>query len=267
MKIVLIINLLFLITISYAVPGDTIRTVSFGYYRVMGLAYDSKDRGIWISASQDYNIVLFCKYDNSLDTKLRNWIQLKDAYHCSDITYPYFYNGNDCLAIVDEKSPIIKIYNPNDGSFLGSIPDPPITGPTVGIAVGEDETIIFISNFNRNYLQRWNGASWTNFGTTLSKACGVSYAWNHIFIIHQPEVKKLRVLKKNGSFMRDIPLNNWGSYYMIGLCRGRDNIVGKNESLYTAIIYPANYIREIEIGDLNTDIETTSLGDIKALFH
>ncbi|HEC80095.1 MAG TPA: hypothetical protein ENI43_02455 [Firmicutes bacterium] len=59
--------------------------------------------------------------------------------------------------------------------------------------------------------------------------------------------------------------------YVWGLSRCRENISGYNESLYAAIsdsdYYGIGIIYEIEVGDYNTAIHSSSVGEIKALFH
>jgi hypothetical protein len=168
---------------------------------------------------------------------------------------------------VDYSRPAMRIYNKTNGNYLGSLSILPYGNSLFsGIASDYNEVYLYVAGGDGK-IRKWNGYEWSDFGDVLENSQGVAYGWNHVFVVHSYNTYEIRVFKSDGTFVKDISLNNWGDYYMCGLCRGRDNVVNSSESIYVACHYPASVIKEIEIGDFNqTDIKITSFGDIKALF-
>ncbi|OQX90831.1 MAG: hypothetical protein B6D57_01870 [Candidatus Coatesbacteria bacterium 4484_99] len=96
----------------------------------------------------------------------------------------------------------------------------------------------------------------------------ISSNYKHIKNIHSC----IWVYDLDGNVDDKIELNNLETRsYVWGLSRGRENISGYNESLYAVIsdsdYYGIGIIYEIEVGDYNTAINSSSVGEIKAMFH
>jgi hypothetical protein len=270
-----LLSLIIFLTLAsyvYSAPGDTIRTIATGNYSVRGLAFDPSDKGIWIAANLGPNNVQFCKLNNDLSNYIQNWKTLQGMYWVFDIAYPYAYSGIDCIAVIDQNSPRIRLFKPSTGENVYNYAQDPYSGGIdSGIDVNYNKSYMYATNYNFTSLMMWNGGSWNPWVTmTASPAMGVAYGWSRVFVIFSTPSYSISVYRDNGDngvFETSYSLKSWNSY-MVGISRGRDNIVGSDESLYVACFYPSNAIKEVEIGQFNqTGIETASIGDIKALFH
>ncbi|MGQ9705574.1 MAG: hypothetical protein ACUVWP_01040 [bacterium] len=267
-----VFTLLAVVGLVYSVPGDTISTIPTGNYSVRGLAFDPDDKGIWLTANLAPNNVVFAKYVNDFSGQMQGWMTLQGAYWCFDSGYYNLYSNMKCLAVIDQNSPRIRLYKTSTGEKVYEYAQDPFSGGyDEGLACNYNGVNMYATNYNFNTIMMWDGTSWktwTSLGNT--PPMGVAYGWKHVFVVFSSPTYKISVYKDNGAsgeFVTSYTLRNWNSY-MVGLSRGRDNIVGPNESLYVACFYPSNAIKEVEIGQFNqTGIETTSVGDIKALFH
>jgi len=275
MRGLIVVALMLAVVSAYAAKGDTVLSFTLSGQPangVRGLAYDPTDGNIWAAGPQATSNIIFCKFKNDTSHAIvNNWIQAASMYWVFDIGWKYTYSGTDCLVFIDQNAPRICLQNPTTGARVGTLADPNSSSYDEGIEGDYKNgwgTTLYCDNYGATILYKWNGTSWSNFGTTLSPAMGCAYGWNHIFVIHTANTYTIRVLKAtDGTLEEDIPLNNWGTKYMVGLARGRDNYNGTNETLYTATFYPSSTIYEIDIGQYNqTSIETTSVGNIKALF-
>jgi len=257
----------------FSTPGDTIDTFTLeGQPKegLHGLAYDPEDGNIWCAGPNATDDCYFCKFKNIPPHDIvQNWQKLQNMRRVYDIAYPYDYYGTDTIVAVDSTAPRIKIYNKNNGSNLSYLSSDPFGGSTVGIDSNKfDKLSLYSSGASSSYfIKKWTGSSWDNWTTSGYYPLGIAFGWNHVFVIHNEPTNSIWVFNLDSTKYSEIKLKNWGSTYMYGLCRGRDNVVYSNETLYTTCEYPSIVIKEIEIGDYNTDIETSSIGDIKAIFH
>jgi len=275
MKIIMTIFILGFVSLVYSSPGDTIREFTLSgqpSYGIRGLEYDPYDGNIWCAGPNSQDNVIFCKFlSGQVDSIVHNWQRLDSQHWCFDIAYKYVYDGRDCIVVCDSTSPRYKLYDVVDGSYVGFLPDAFSGGYNEGISADYKNNwgvTLYASNYSYTDIMRWDGSSWSNWATTMSPSMGLCYGWAHVFnIITSPVYKILSFYVADGQMDNEIQLNNWGTTYMVGLARGRDNYNGTNETLYTACYYPSNFIREIDIGNYNqTGIEATSVGNIKALF-
>ncbi|MGQ9705570.1 MAG: hypothetical protein ACUVWP_01020 [bacterium] len=276
MKIITIIFILSAITFIHSSPGDIVREFTLEGQPaggVRGLEYDPADGNIWAVGPNTQNNVYFCKFiSGQVNSIVHIWQRLDGQYWCFDVAYKYVFDGKDCIVVCDSASPRYKLHDVKDGSYVGFLPDAYTDGYNVGIGADYKNNwgvTLYASNYSYTDIMRWNGSSWSVWATTSSPSMGICYGWAHVFnIITEPVYKILSFHIADGKMDNEIQLNNWGTCYMVGLARGRDNYDGKNETLYTACFYPSNFIREIDIGQYNqTGIETTSVGNIKALYH
>jgi len=197
-----------------------------------------------------------------------------------DIAYPFWYSSQDAIAVLESISDIensitnspmpVKMFNKTNGEYLGELSEYPFNGGfAYGLTVNYDKKTLYATSDVVKYVERWNGSSWEKFADCDIGAMGCAYAWGYIFVVHANPVFQIWVISAtDGTLVDKITLWNWDYYKVWGLSRGRRDIAGKNESLYVACEDTVNYvIREIEVGDYNTDIETTSVGEIKAIFR
>jgi hypothetical protein len=266
-----VIGLFFIAIYAFSAPGDTIRTFTLDgqpYDGVNGLAYDPEDGNIWAAGVGDsYNKCYFCKFKNDESHSIvQNWQLLQGQWFVYDIAYPYFF-GKDTIVAIDMNSPRCKVHDKDNGQYLYYLSTDPFGSYSCGIEANKnDKLTLYASGYDRLRINVWNGYSWSKWADCDNYALGVAFGWNHIFVIHS-QINKISVFNIDGTKDSEINLNNWTSSSMYGLSRGRDNCVGENDSLYTTCYYPSKVIKEIEIGDYNTMVETTSIGDIKAMFH
>ncbi|MGQ9705681.1 MAG: hypothetical protein ACUVWP_01580 [bacterium] len=165
-------------------------------------------------------------------------------------------------------SPILKIYNKDNGLKLGNFSKDPFGSSTIGIEANKnDKLTLYAGNGSGNTIKKWDGSEWNYWANCGVHPFGTAFGWNHVFVVLSSTPYSIEVFDLDGNKITDIRLNNWDTGIMYGLCRGRDNVVGENDSLYITVYYPSVAIKEIEIGDYNTVINTTSIGDIKAIFH
>ena len=277
MKSLLILLVILSVGCVYAGKGDIISEFTLSGQPtggVRGLAYDPYDGNIWAAGPNDLYENIFCKFENDeTHTIVQQWQLLEGQYWIFDIGYKYIFDGKDCIVTwAHHPHDNYYLYDKTDGSYIGSLPDPFPSGYGEGVS-GDYENgwgvTLYVTNYGYDDIMKWDGSLWTVWATTLSPAMGCCYGWSHVFVIHTYPAYKIRSIRVSDSTVEeDIPLNNWGECYMVGLSRGRDNFDGINETLYTATFFPSNLIKEIDIGNYNqTDIEATSVGNIKAMFN
>ncbi|MGQ9706794.1 MAG: hypothetical protein ACUVWP_07350, partial [bacterium] len=272
MKEIITICLLFLISDLFSSPGDTIDTFTLEGQPgegMRGLSYDPVDGNIWCAGTNSNDDCYFCKFKNIPPHDIiQNWQKLQGHHIAYDIAYPYQYNNSDTIVVIDTPYPRLKIYNKYNGQYLGGISQDPFGGNSVGVESNRYENTLYASGASSSYIiKKWNGSSWDNWATSGYYPLGIAFGWNHVFVIHNDPTNYIWVFNLDGTKYEEIKLNKWNSTYMYGLSKGRDNVVNNNETLYTTCLYPSMVIKEIEIGDYNTVINTTSIGDIKAIFH
>ncbi|MGQ9706679.1 MAG: hypothetical protein ACUVWP_06735 [bacterium] len=265
---------LILVPVSvFSAVGDTISefTVSGQPSQgIRGLEKDWVDGHIWYAGPDSMNNCNFAKFHLTNHSLVKNWKQLKNHVWVYDIAYPYRYNNTDCIIAVDQVSPRLRLYNPQNGNNESSFSSDPFTGgENRGLGANPGTQDLFATNGSQMQVMRWNGLSWSNFASySEQQNAGVCYGWHHIFVIYSMGTFKIKVFNEGGENVANYNLNNWGGAQMMGLACGRENGVGANETLFTAVYYPISVIREIEIGDFNkTEIITASIGDIKSIFH
>jgi len=257
---------------SYASPGDIINEFTISgqpAQGIRGLEKDWSDGNIWCAGSESMNNCSFAKFHQATHTLTKNWKQLKNHVWVYDIGYPYNYGNTNCIVAVDQVSPRIRLYDPQNGNNVGSFSSDPFTGgENRGLGSKAGTQNLYATNGSQTQMMRWNGVSWSSFTSYIEQEnSGVCYGWHHIFVIFSTGIYKIKVFDESGSNVANYNLNNWGGAQMMGLACGRENGAGNNETLFTAVYYPISVIREIEIGDFNTTgITATSLGEIKAVF-
>ena len=279
MRGIIVLTLFLAVVSAYAAKGDTLATFTLSGQPangVRGLAYDPTDGNIWAAGPQAANNIIFCKFKNYDDTHaiVTNWVTANSAqYWVFDIGWKYTLSGTDYLVMLDQNAPRIRLIKPSDGSVGGTLTDAFSGGYDEGIEGDYTNgwgTTLYCTNYNFTSVMKWNGTTWASFATCSTPAMGNAMGWNHVFVIHTSTVYAIWVFKcSNGTQDDTITMNNWGTTYMVGLSRGRDNWHGTtSETLYTACFYPSNNIKEIDIGNYNqTEISPTSVGDIKSMFH
>ncbi|MGQ9705583.1 MAG: hypothetical protein ACUVWP_01085 [bacterium] len=236
------------------------------------MAYDPADGCIWVAGPNTTNAIIFGKFDPKTKTMKQNWQQVQNQYWVFDIGYKYTYSGKDCLVMLDQNSPRIRLKDPANGADMGTLTDAFSGGYDEGIEGDYKNNwgvTLYCTNYSFTQVMKWNGTNWVSFATCGNPAMGSCYGWGHVFVIHTSPLYRIYVFKaSDGSKVEEIPLNNWGTTYIVGLARGRDNYSGTADTVYTACFYPSNVIKEIDIGNYNqTGIETTSVGNIKSMFH
>jgi len=274
MKSLLILLVILSVGCVYAGKGDIISEFTLSgqpVSGVRGLAYDPSDGNIWAAGPNAVNDVIFAKFDIVTHEIVQNWQNVQSQYWVFDIGWKYKYNGIDCLVMVDQNLPRIRLINPSDGSFMGYLPDSFNGGYDEGMEGDYDNNwgvTLYSTNYSYEFIMKWNGSSWADWGPTLYPVMGCAYGWAHVFFIHTSPTYQIRSIKTSDGFIEeDIPLKNWGTCYMVGLSRGRDNYYNTEDTLFVACFYPANVIREVSIGNYNqTDITPTSVGSIKSMF-
>jgi len=280
MRGIIVLTLFLAVVSAYAAKGDTLATFTLSGQPangVRGLAYDPTDGNIWAAGPQATSNIIFCKFKNYDDTHaiVNNWLTASGMYWVFDIGYKYTYSGTDTIVMLDQNAPRMRAIKPSDGSSVYTGFTDPFSGGGYLEGIEGDYTngwgtTLYLDNYSSTVVYKWNGTSWASFATCTSPAMGNAMGWNHVFVIHTSAVYAIWVFKcSDGSKDDTITMNNWGTTYMVGLARGRDNWHGQtNETLYTACFYPSNNIKEIDIGNYNqTEISPTSVGDIKSMFH
>jgi len=273
---------------AYSVPGDTLRTFTLDgqpKYGIDGLEYDPDDGNIWAAGNNygygELGYCYFCKFKNDATHNIiQKWQEFQGLILVRDIAYPFYYSSQDAIAVLEDGAYIansgflhpmpVKMFNKNSGEYLGMLPVYPFDGGFVyGLTVNYDKKTLYATSDVVKYVERWNGSSWEKFADCDTSAMGCAYAWGYIFVVHASPVFQIWVIDAtDGTLVDKITLWNWDYYKVWGLSRGRRDVVGKNESLYVACEDTVNYvIREIEVGDYNTGIEITSVGNLKAIFH
>jgi len=278
MKGLVILLVILSVIYAYAAKGDIVGEFTLEGQPtggVRGLAYDPADGNIWAAGPNDINDVIFAKFTNDTNHSIvQNWQKIQSQYWVYDIGYKYVYSGKDCIVVCCKPDPRIRLHDKSDGSYIGSLPDAFSGGYNEGIEGDYKNNwgvTLYCDNYNYTTVKKWNGSSWSDWATCTSPAMGCAFGWNHVFVIHTSSVYSIRVFRtSDGLKVEDIPLKNWGTKYMAGLSRSRENYNGTDETLYTAVFYPSNVIYEIDIGQYTGGpyiVETTSVGGIKALFH
>ncbi len=275
MKYILIAGVLLIAFTVFADPGDIIDTwYPSGHSNPRGLAVGEWGEGgepqsIWVAGPVNVYNCTFALLDNTDDHNIiQDWQQFSGAYWCFDIGFPYNYGGNDCIVAIDQNSPRLRLYDPNDGSHVDDMSDAFSGGYDEGCDCDPDTNYVYVTNYNFNDIKEWDGSSWSTFATCPgSPTMGVAVGWDHVLVVTTQYDYTIYIYDMSGNEEYSIPLNSWSSN-MVGMCCAHRDRVGNNESVYLAIFYPYNAIAEVEIEDLyGTTIESVSAGTIKALFH
>lgn len=272
MKFILIITLVFLTSSVFSTPGDIIDVFTIegqSIYGISGLAKDWDDGHVFACGVRSPNKCEYCKFATGDHSLIRDWQTLAQVHQCYDMGYPYVYNGIKTFVVADFDEPRLKIVNAETGGFLSYIIDPFVGIHNVGIGVNPANSYVFCTNEGYNECKVWNKSSWSSFASYDEGGnMGVAFGWEHVFIVFNDPVYKIKVFNINGEFVDEYLLSNWGTGYVKGLSCARENIVGGNESLYISIYYPNKVIKEVEIGNFSdVAVENLSLGQVKALFH
>jgi len=277
MKYVVVVLMFITAICVYANKGDTVSQFTLSGQPadgVRGLAYDPADGNIWCAGPNAIYNIIFAKFKNDTTHEIvQNWQSVENQYWVFDIGYKYTYSGKDCLVFCGKDGTRIWLKDPANGKHIGDIPDPFNGGYDEGIEGNYDSSwgvTLYATNYVYTLVRKWNGSSWENFAICSSPPMGLAYGWGYVFVIHTSSLYSIWVFRaSDGSKVEEIPLTYWGTKYMVGLARGRDNYngPGTGETLYTAVFYPSNLIYEIDIGNYNQqEIEPTSVGNIKALY-
>jgi len=269
--IVLLIAFAFAYSV-YGAAGDVISTFTLTgqpSYGVRGLAYDWSDGNVWAAGPvANYNIYLG-KFRPATRSLVGSWRSLKEPNWCFDLGYGYRIGGTRYIVLVDNRTPRIRLYT-TTGSYYGSLPDPFSGGYDEGAACDWDGRYIYASNYSFTAIYRWNTATWSPWATApASPVMGVAAAWGRVFVVTSASDYKIYEFgAETGSLQRSIPLNNWGTQYMVGMSIGRVDAKGGEESVFLAIFYPSFYICEVSVGDITAAaLAPASLGAVKALFR
>ncbi|HEC80219.1 MAG TPA: hypothetical protein ENI43_03075, partial [Firmicutes bacterium] len=130
MKYILIAGVLLIAFTVFADPGDIIDTwYPSGHSNPRGLAVGEWGEGaepqsIWVAGPVNVYNCTFALLDNTDDHNIiQDWQQFSGAYWCFDIGFPYNYGGNDCIVAIDQNSPRLRLYDPNDGSHVDDMSD------------------------------------------------------------------------------------------------------------------------------------------------
>ena len=275
MKYIFVAGVLLIAFTVFADPGDIIDTwYPSGHSNPRGLAVGEWGEGgepqsIWVAGPVNVYNCTFALLDNTDDHNIiQDWQQFSGAYWCFDIGFPYNYGGNDCIVAIDQNSPRLRLYDPNDGSHVDDMSDAFSGGYDEGCDCDPDTNYVYVTNYNFNDIKEWDGSSWSTFATCPgSPTMGVAVGWDHVLVVTTQYDYTIYIYDMSGNEEYSIPLNSWSSN-MVGMCCAHRDRVGNNESVYLAIFYPYNAIAEVEIEDLyGTTIESVSGGTIKALFH
>jgi len=275
MKRMLIFIVLLFASYTFSSPGDVIDSFMITgqpSHGIKGLAKDFDDGNIWAVGLETVDQVKFCKFDCNDHSLVQEWMDLQGAKYCLDIAYPYIYGGIPTIVVVDYYEPFLKMFNPGDGGYVGMVDEPFDDGYEVGLAANYYLNDLYCNNGDSDIFRecrRFHGSEWDTFITyDEENNMGVAYGWHHIFIIFSYPEFKIKVFDEQGIFVEEYELNEWGEAYMIGISCGREDVVGENESVFVALYYPSDMIREVEIGNFSkTGVERNSLGAIKAMFH
>ncbi|RLC44270.1 MAG: hypothetical protein DRH44_02840 [Candidatus Coatesbacteria bacterium] len=276
MRVLTIVSILLTtFLLLYADPGDIIRTFDLDGnqgYGIWGLAYDPEDGNIWAAQDKrDDDYSKFCKFRNDEGHEIiQDWQELENNIWVDDIAYPYSYEGKDTLVILDNSTDgptLMNIYDKETGEYLGRVTNEFLI--SYGIEASHNGNILYASDWLPGEIYTFYGYNWGWFSDCEEDAVGVAYGWERVFVIHNITPPSIWVFDLDGNLEDEIEVNGWDGYGVSGLSRGRENISGYNESLYVAVYDTHGYsiIYEIEVGDYNTAINSSSVGEIKALFH
>lgn len=256
----------------YGAAGDVIRTFAVSGQPssgIRGLAFDWRDANVWAAGPNTTQDVRLGKFRPGSGSLVGSWRPLTGAYWCFDIGYGYRIGGTRYIIQMGGSAPRCRVFT-TTGSYYGSFADPYTGGYDEGAACDWVGRYIYASNYSFTAIHRWNIATWSPWATVpAGPAMGVAAAWGRVFVITtSPDYKIYEFSDATGSLQRSIPLNNWGTRYMVGLSRGRVNAKAGEESVFVAIFYPASYICEVSVGDITgTAVAPSSLGCIKALYY
>jgi len=203
MKGLILVTLILAVVSAYAAKGDTLATFTLSGQPaggVRGLAYDPLDTNIFAAGPSETGKIIFCKFKNYDDTHpiINNWLTAASMYWVFDIGWKYTYSGTDCLVMLDQNSPRIHLIKPGDGSSVGTLTDAFSGGYDEGIEGDYTNgwgTTLYLDNYSYTNVYKWNGSSWTSWGTCSSPAMGIAMGWNHVFVIHTASVYAIWALK------------------------------------------------------------------------
>jgi len=234
---------------------------------VRGLAYDWSDGNIWAASPFGTSNIQFCKFNPTSGSVVQSWRPATGAYWVFDIGYGYQISGTRYLVFVDQNAPRVRLFT-TTGSYYGSLSDPFSGGYDEGIDCDWNGTNIYLTNYAYTNVYKWSGSSWANFGTVpATPPMGCATGWDKVFVVTTLSDYKIYQFSTTGSLERSIPLQGW-SYYMVGLCTGRVDVVGTEDSVFVAVFYPSGMVFEVSVGDVAASgIAPTSLGKIKSLYR
>ncbi len=257
---------------AHGVAGDVIRTFTIAGQPtngIRGLAFDGRDGNVWAAGPvTNYNISLG-KFRPGTGSLVGSWLSLTEPRWCFDIGYGYRIGGTRYIIIVDGSAPRLRLFT-TTGSYYGSFADPFSGGYDEGVACDWDGRYIYASNYSFTAVYRWNIAAWSSWANLpIGPVMGAAAAWDRVFVVTtSPDFKIYEFGAETGSLQRSIPLNNWGTQYMVGMSRGRVNVKAGEETVFLAIFYPSPYICEVSVGDVTgTAVAPSSLGKVKAVFR
>jgi hypothetical protein len=255
---------------AFAAAGDVIRTFTLEgqpAQGVRGLAYDWSDGNVWAAGPRGQNDVLFGKFDPASASVVGSWRAVTEPFWCYDIAYGYVISATPYLVLLDGHRPRIRLYT-TAGSYYGTLPDPFPDGYNEGCAC-DGPSNLYLTNYRYKDVYWWNGSTWKGWAKVPGeKPEGVAAGWGRVFVVTAASDYKIYEFgAETGSLQRSIPLNNWGTRYMVGMSIGRVNAKGGEESVFLAIYYPSSYICEVSVGDVTgAAVAPASLGKVKALF-
>jgi hypothetical protein len=233
-----------------------------------GLAYDWSDGNIWAAGPATTNVIQFGKFNPTTGSMVVNWATASGAYWVFDIGYGYQVSGTRYLVFVDQNAPRVRLFT-TTGSYYGSMSDPFSGGYDEGVDCDWDGTYVYLTNYAQTPIYRWTGSSWSSFATVpATPPMGCATGWGKVFAVTTSSDYKIYQYNTSGSLEASIPLQNWGTTYMVGMSIGRQNVVGSEDSVFLAVFYPSSMIYEVSVGDVaGSGIAPSSLGKIKTLYR
>lgn len=255
---------------AFGAAGSIIRSFTLAgqpAQGVRGLAYDWSDNNIWAAGPAATNNIVFGKFVPATGSMVVNWTRASGQYWVFDIGYGLGSGTTRDFVFVDQNPPRLRRWT-TAGSYVGSITDPFSGGYDEGFDCDWGGTYMFVTNYAQTPVYRWNGSSWASFATMpATPPMGCATGWGKVFVVTTSADYKIYQFNMAGSLERSIPLQNWGTRYMVGMSTGRQDCVGDEDSVFLAIFYPSSMLYEVSIGDVAaTGIAPTSLGKIKSLY-
>ncbi len=273
MKRIIPALILVLAVVSAANPGDTIRNYiipGMPGMGILGLAKDWETGNIWIGGADGSNNSRFAAMDPVTLDIVTSWVTYTDVYWGFDIGYGYEAGGKKYLVMTDQQSPFLKLIDPVDGSYDGSLPDYYAADDiTEGCAVDWNTNNVYLCSYYDSDCVYYNGSSYNVFSSTGDgRFKGSAVGWGHIFLLRNGPYFDIDVYDlASGAFEESISMSGFAGNSLIGLACGRENAAGDNESMFLfATQYEVLY--EIEVGDYvsGSSLERMTWGGIKSGF-